>query len=765
LPPKSPIQSNILIEAESSGHDDSHLSPHSPHIIHDEPSSLSHAVEAKIATQHGLVNDSNQEFLDTEISPLINVLPELEYPVMDSPVAEVEGSEMCVDEVDPEKEDERDERVSMSAEVIMIDQDEGVVEELAANDMLKKEIGVLRECVDEVDKSVMQHLRLDEGEVHVDLDKTPEPIQFREKGGEEDKEEGEVEKDCPSSVPSPKVQVDPCRRSPGTPKSTHQPSIPQFLDQTNIDLSSLHSPSEEAVPMIAQFATLPDSESESEVDELAPSEPHDFQKDLEEESTEGACTMAKDQTVAVESSFQQENDSIHSSETIGQGVGNVDEEELEYAEMRADEPLLERGADHTFLAQSYPVRQSEHLHLQPTPVVSPDEVILNILPDDAYPMTTPSPGRFPTLSSVLGTRGGLSRKRKFEEINVGDTVEQSNLGSESQTLRDRIRSTKDASPSIADCRQGYILQIPRGVSESDISRSRKKDEIQEGSPIYISSGSSSPTSNKFKATRNDIALEWIDLTDNLPLVGLVDVTKQKNGPSPSNQAPSTTEIQETLKARRKRGKRRPRGWEKLKKRIAMVKAEKEIVDLGADASDEPDIRPVRRLELSNGAAEQASGDTNSANGPTTMPTIDFAAIRTRQEQNEKKSKASTRIRRRQRVNTNQSGSVNPGLIGKGDSDSDRPSKKTRTEPRDVDVKPVILGVSSKQKKLAIRGKPLNIAQKTATNQMQQLRTVDKACGVPSSSNRVKWPLKKTGERHDKNVSTIKFLLPGIDLCC
>jgi len=747
---------------------------------------LNHEVEAKIATQHGPVIDSNQEDLDIEISPLMNVLPELEYPVVES---EIEGSEMYVDEVDPEKEDEREECVGVSAEVTMIDRDEGMAEGLAANDTFEEEMDVLRACVDEVSmydeagKSVMQQIRLDEGEVRVDVCKTPIPVQFQEKGGEEDKEEGEAEEgDCPSSAPfvypSPKAsispvksQVGPYRPSPGIPKSTHQPSISKSLDQTDINMSSLHNTSEEAAPITAQLITLLDSDSESEVDELVPSEPRDSQKDLEEEDTEGACTIAKGQSAAAESSFQQENNSIHSSETIGHGVGNVivDEEELEYAEIRVDEPLSEIGADHTFSAQFHPVRQPEHLYshnMQSTPVVSPVEVISITLPDDVSPLNVPSTGRFPTPSPVLDT-------------NVGGTVEQSNLGSESQTLGDRIRSTKDASPSIADYKQKDILPVSRGVSESDISRSRREDENQEGrmtelivverkgSPMYIPSGSSSPTSNKIEITRKDNVLECIDLTDsssNVKMqVELVDAMKREGGLSSSIRASSTIEYPEgTVRPRRKREKRRPRGWEKLKKRMAMAETEKEIIDFGAEASDEPDIRPVRGLELSNGAAEQASGDTNSANGPTTIATINLAAIQNRQERNEKRSKATTRIRRRQRINANQSGLISPCLIGKGDSDSGRPSKKTRTELRDIDVKPVVSGASSKQKKLTTKEKSLDTVKETATNQMQQPRTVDITYGVPSPSNRIKWPLKKTGEMHDKNVSSLLILLPGID---
>lgn len=709
-PPEPPIQLEIPIEAEPTGRGDSHPSPHSQHIIYDVPSSLDREVEAKIATQHGLYVDSNQEVLDAEISPLMNVLPELEYPMMD---CEVEGSEMYVDEVDPEKEDEREEYVGVSAEMTMIDQDE--VEGLLANDTFEEEMDVLRECVDEVsmydeaDKSVMQQRRLDEEEVHVDVGEMPIPVQLQEKRGEEDKEEDEVEEeDCPSSPPSvyasPKAsispiksQVDPHRRSPETPKSTRQLSIPQSLDQTDINMSSLHDPSEEAVPMIAQLDTLLASEPESEVDELAPSEPRDSHKDLEEENTEWTCTIAKDQTIAAESSFQQENNSIHSSQTIGHGVGDVivDEEELEYAEIRVDEPLLEIGVDHTFSAQSHPVQQLEHLYghnMQPTPVVSPVGVISITLPGDVSPVNTPSPGRFPTLSPVLDTRRGLSRKRKLEEINAGGTVEQSNLTSESQTLGDGIRSTKDAFPSIVGCKQKDILPVSRRVSES---RSRREDGNQEGrtteltvveregSPMYISSGSSSPTSNKMKFIRNDF-LECIDLTDSPPIVkvqvGLVDVIKQEGG-----------------------------------------------------------------------------GDTNSANSSTTVPTVNLAAIRTRQEQNEKKSKATARIGRRQRINANQNGSISPGLIG--NEVSDRPSKRTRTELKDIDVKPVIISASSKQKKLATKEKSLNTAKETATNQMQQLRTADITYG---SSNRIKWPLKKTGEMHDKNVSCQLVLLPGID---
>ena len=776
LPPEPPIQLEIPIEAEPTGRGDSHPLPHYPHIIHDVPSSLGHEVEAKIATQHGLHIETNQEVLDTEVSPLINALPELEYPMMDS---EVEGSETYVDKVDPEKEDEGEECVGVLAEATVIDRDE--VEGLLANDTFEEEMDV--SCVDEVsmcneaDKSVMQQIRLDE-EVCVDFGKMPIPVQLQEKRGEEDKTEDEVEEeDCPSSPPSvyasPKAsissiksQVDPHRCYPETPKYSRRPSIPQSLDQINIDMSSLHNPSEETVPIVAQLTTLSDSESESEVDELAPSEPRDSHKDLEEESTEG--TIAKDQTVAAESSFQQENNSIHSSETIGHGVGDVIEEELEYAEMRVNEPLLEI-VDRTFSTQSHPVRQPEHLYshnMQPTPVVSPVEVITITLPGDVSSVNTPSPGRFPTFSPVLDTRGGLSRKRKLEEINIGGTVEQSSLGSESQMLGDRIRSTKDASPSIVGCKQQDILPVSRGVSES-----RSRDENQEGrttelivderegSPMYISSGSSSPTSNKIKITRNDDFLECIDLTDSPPIVkvqaGLVDVMKQEDGPSSSIQAPSIIYPEGTARPRTKRGKRRPKGWEKFKKRMA--EAEKEIIDFGAEASDEPDIRPVRRLGLSNGVAEQASEDTNSANGSTTIPTINLTTIRTRQEQNEKRSKATTRIKRRQRI-TNQNGSISSGLIEKEVSDSDRPSKRTRTELRDIDVKPLILSASAKQKK-PTKEKSLNAIKEAATKQMQQPRTADETQG---SSNRIKWPLKKTGEMHNKNVSCQLVLLPGID---
>jgi len=191
----------------------------------------------------------------------------------------------------------------------------------------------------------------------------------------------------------------------------------------------------------------------------------------------------------------------------------------------------------------------------------------------------------------------------LEEINIGGTVEQSSLGSESQTLGDRIRSTKDASPSIVGCKQQDILPVSRGVSES-----RSRDENQEGratelivverdgSPMYISSGSSSPTSNKIKVTRNDDFLECIDLTDSPPIVekvqaGLVDVMKQEDGPSSSIQAPSIIYPEGTVRPRTKRERRRPKGWEK--KRV--IEAEKEIIDFGAEASDEPDIRPVRVL--------------------------------------------------------------------------------------------------------------------------------------------------------------------------
>jgi len=278
--------------------------------------------------------------------------------------------------------------------------------------------------------------------------------------------------------------------------------------------------------------------------------------------------------------------------------------------------------------------------------------------------------------------------------------------------------------------------------------------------MYISSGSSSPTSNKIKVTRNDDFLECIDLTDSPPIVekvqaGLVDVMKQEDGPSSSIQAPSIIYPEGTVRPRTKRERRRPKGWEKKR----MIEAEKEIIDFGAEASDEPDIRPVRGLGLSNGVAEQASGDTNSANGSTTIPTTNLTAIRTRQEQNEKRSKATTRIKRRQRMNTNQNGSISPGLIEKEVSGSDRPSKRTRTELRDIDVKPVILNASAKQGKLATKEKSPNAAKEAATKQMQQLRTADVTQG---SSNRIKWPLKKTGGMHNKNVGCQLVLLPGID---
>jgi len=98
------------------------------------------------------------------------------------------------------------------------------------------------------------------------------------------------------------------------------------------------------------------------------------------------------------------------------------------------------------------------------------------------------------------------------------------------------------------------------------------------------------------------------------------------------------------------------------------------------------------------------------------------------------------------------------LIEKEVSDSDRPSKRTRTELRDIDVKPVILSASAKQKK-PTKEKSLNAIKEAATKQMQQPRTADETQG---SSNRIKWPLKKTGEMHNKNVSCQLVLLPGID---
>ena len=99
-----------------------------------------------------------------------------------------------------------------------------------------------------------------------------------------------------------------------------------------------------------------------------------------------------------------------------------------------------------------------------------------------------------------------------------------------------------------------------------------------------------------------------------------------------------------------------------------------------------------------------------------------------------------------------------------DSGDDRPLKKTRMQSKYIE--PATVGTSSNQRKSA-RGEKLpsstgstggNEAEEIATDQGQQLETVNLAYDVPGPSKRIKWPSKRIREMHDKNVSSLSQLV-------
>ena len=807
LPPEtstqSKTQSKIPIEAELTGRCSSHPSPHFSRTIYDVPSSLHHATEVKIAIQHRTAVDLNQEVRNTEVSPAMNVLPELGYPMMESPtIAEVEGDEMHVDEVDSEKEDEREECIGMSAEVArpnnLMNGDGDMVAGLATNDVSEEEMDVVKECVDEVniheevDKNVTQQIESVE-EVCVDVRDVSVPVQLQEKGGEEENEVQE-EEGCPSySAPSvyvsPKTSITPVRfqagphwrfSSPGTPKSARQLSVSQSLDQSDIDGPGrgLHTTSEEVTPIIAQLTTPSDPESEEEVDELSSSEPCDI---------EGTFAIGRDQTVVAKPPTQtlnQDKNSIHSIETVGPGVGHVDQVEREHARMRVDETSSEVGADHLHhLCSAQHQQELLYDDLMPSnPVVSPAKVIPITSPNYVSSTKMLSLGRLPAL--FLDARGGLSGKRKLEEINIGGTIERSQSQSNYQTLGDHIRLTidlQDAPPSTAGRKQKDILPVPRGVSESDASRSRRESGNQEigkkelkvtekeESPAYISSSSSTSIPDKMKDIPNNSIFEYIDLTDSPPQVNMQaelveekeSVMKQNDTCSLLTQVPSAAgPAEETPMRTEKTRKRHIRGRDKMKKRMAQAE-KKKLLGIDAESSDEPDIRPARGLGLSDNDTVQDSGGANLVEGrttQTTIPNINFAVIQARQD----KSKARTRVRRRKKLYVNPS--VSSATLFEEDSGDDRPLKKTRMQSKYIE--PATVGTSSNQRKSA-RGEKLpsstgstggNEAEEIATDQGQQLETVNLAYDVPGPSKRIKWPSKRIREMHDKNVSSLSQLV-------
>ena len=749
----------------------------------------------KIAIQHRTAVDLNQEVRNTEVSPAMNVLPELGYPMMESPtIAEVEGGEMHVDEVDSEKEDEREECIGMSAEVArpnnLMNGDGDMVAGLATNVVSEEEMDVVKECVDEVniheevDKNVTQQIESVE-EVCVDVRDVSVPVQLQEKGGEEENEVQE-EEGCPSySAPSvyvsPKTSITPVRfqagphwrfSSPGTPKSARQLSVSQSLDQSDIDGPGrgLHTTSEEVTPIIAQLTTPSNPESEEEVDELSPSEPCDI---------EGTLAIGRDQTVVAKPpTLNQDKNSIHSIETVGPGVGHLDQVEREHARMRVDEPSSEVGADHLYHLFSAQHQQE----MQSNPVVSPAKVIHITSPNHVSSTKMPSLGRLPAL--FLDARGGLSGKRKLEEINIGGTIERSQSQSNYQTLGDHIRLTidlQDAPPSTAGRKRKDILPVPRGVSESDASRSRRESGNQEigktelkvtekeESPAYISSSSSTPVPDKMKDIPNNSIFEYIDLTGSPPQVNMQaelveekeSVMKQDDTCSLLIQVPSATgPAEETPMRTEKTRKRHIRGRDKMKKRMAQAE-KKKLLGIDAESSDEPDIRPARGLGLSDNDTVQDSGGANLVEGrttQTTIPNINFAVIQARQD----KSKARTRVRRRKKLYVNPS--VSSATLFEEDSGDDRPLKKTRMQSKYIE--PATVGTSSNQRKSA-RGEKLpsstgstggNEAEEIATDQGQQLETVNLAYDVPGPSKRIKWPSKRIREMHDKNVSSLSQLV-------
>ncbi|KAF5357014.1 hypothetical protein D9756_006536 [Leucocoprinus leucothites] len=351
---------------------------------------------------------------------------------------------------------------------------------------------------------------------------------------------------------------------------------------------------------------------------------------------------------------------------------------------------------------------------------------------------------------------------------------------------------------IADCHvRKDAPSASRGVSGSSESangrdvgsqkKARRESKSAE-SPIYISSTPSTPmVDKKPKDLPENDEIDCIDLTDSPSPVKtqarMVSKREKENiaekslSSTPTASAPPAaghsagalkpkkprTKEERLLQRQKEVEAAEKREEERRKKRVA----EKKMMPLGAEDSDEADVRPLKGYKKPDGSTvtlEHDSGIRDTTQPPVTqlaVPTIDFNAIRTRQATNEKESKAKTRIKRRPKPLSIPTGSISGASTDSRPplsraADGERPSKRARTQSEGVES--TVSGTSSGRRKSVKTEKPPSSAssvgkgkaKENGTRRKRQSDLVDLTFDEPSSPIRTKWPVKRDDKMHDKN---------------